>query len=238
MSFSELLGHLFKKEKKTQARASYSEEDLLNLFKDSPESSVVHGYKIPPYMVAKEYSLATFLGIDRFTDVVERNNSIGYVPIGLGKKLESLMYDKTGRPTGNDIYVKTTNSADRDAMFRTGVRCTGNSSSMGVASPHILKDVSLEHVVERFDSFITLIGKIKKNSTFSQGNNAIDETMILSIPKCLKKEEILEWCEEDNLFHIKPEYIVGVVPISPTSEVGDMITREGWLKEQQTSMDK
>ncbi len=223
------------KQTTTTSNGRLTEDQLREMFKDSPISSKETGYKFSISAIVKD-PLATFLFPEQFKTMVNTNNSVGFVDHKLGKKLESLMFDENGNRTNMDIYVKTINSDHRDEIFETGIRCLGNMSSLGSATPKELKDVSLEHTIERFDSFITFIGKLKSKVQLSQGGNYIDETLILAIPKGTKKEDILYWNEESKTFNIRPEFIIGATPISQNSTVTTIASRKAWLQEKEAAL--
>jgi len=83
--------------------------------------------------------------------------------------------------------------------------------------------VSLENTITRIDDLTSLVRSVKSNFGLSQGGNIIDGTIIMQIPRGIPKEELLYYNEQTNTFNIKPEFIVGFLPVNENHIVGDFI---------------
>lgn len=155
---------------------------------------------------------------EAITNMINYANNTGYIPPEVGEFLVACLKD-----TEQETYIKTIHSKDMKSIFEEGIRCLGNSTSGFGNVPRSIDEISLQHTIKSPNMITELLGSIKLAYTKSQGNNPIDGTLIIQIPKNIPKEEIYYFNENSNTFNIKPEFIKGFVSTNEQQIVSDMI---------------
>ena len=195
--------------------------------KHEPPSSAENGYKLSVDTILKEEFPTYFISqLDNYIKTIKDINQTGFVSVEIGEMLENLMYDKSGKKSNNQLYIKTIHSRDLDSIFNEGIRCFGSMSSLGSAPPTKLSNVVLTNTISPINSMMIMISALKNTTFFSAGLNPVNQTLILSIPKNLTKSDILYWNEKSKTFNVKPEFIIGSAPISKDSIVKELTLRE------------
>jgi len=162
--------------------------------------------------------LNNFLFHEQKKKIIDDINNMGYMDPEVGITLKNIIDDQN-----YDTYIKSVHSNDADSITSEGIRCLGTSTSGYNTVPNNINDVSLENTITRIDDLTSLVRSVKSNFGLSQGGNIIDGTIIMQIPRGIPKEELLYYNEQTNTFNIKPEFIVGFLPVNENHIVGDFI---------------
>ena len=165
-----------------------------------------------------QYLQTGFFNNDMVNNMIKHSNTTGYIPLEVGETLVSLLKDEE-----QETYIKTIHSSNLKSIFDEGIRCLGNSASGFGNVPRNINDISLEHTIKPQKMITELLGSIKLAYTKSQGNNPIDGTLIIQIPKNIPNEEIFYFNDSSNTFNIKPEFIKGFVSTNEYQIVSEMI---------------
>lgn len=165
--------------------------------------------------------LRNFLLDQQINNRLSNINNLGYMSNEIGLILKSIIDDQN-----YDTYIKSVHSQDVDSIMNEGIRCLGTSSAISSTNPTDINDISLNNTITKVDDLTILVELVKKHNGFSQGFNAIDGSMILQIPKGINKKEIFYYNEVSNTYNIKPEFIVGFLPVNEKYIVSDFMYKE------------
>lgn len=189
--------------------------------------NVDHGFKLT-IDDAGAY-LKNFLSASQLRERVHNINNIGYMHISTGNMLKSFI-----KNSEYDTYVKSVHSSDIDSIMEEGIRCLGNSSSIGSTNPNNITDISLQHSITKVDDLTILVELVKKHNGFSQGFNKIDGTIILQIPKNISKQELFCYNETSKTYNIRPDFIIGFIPVDENHNVKGLITSINEIESNKT----
>lgn len=165
--------------------------------------------------------LQNFLTKGQKKERLEMINNYGYLSNETGLILKDMIDDPN-----YDTYLKSVHSKDIDSIMEEGVRCLGTTSSISTTNPKSIDEIALEETVSKVDDLTILIDAVKSDYGLSPAFNPIDGSIILQIPKDVTKEEMFCYNENSSTYNIKPEFIVGFLPVNEEHKVSDFIYRE------------
>ena len=165
-----------------------------------------------------QYLQNGFFNNDMLNNMITHSNTTGYIPLEVGETLVNYLKDEQ-----QETFIKTIHSNNLESIFEEGIRCLGNSTSGFGNVPKNINDISLEHTIKPQKMITELLGSVKLAYTTSQGNNPIDGTLIIQIPKDIPKEEIFYFNYNSNTFNIKPDFIKGFVSTNEYQIVSKMV---------------
>lgn len=154
--------------------------------------------------------------VHRLENFINNINTKGFLSYETGAILEKCIQDND-----SDLYTATAHSDNLETIFANGIPCFYREPTL----PELDK-ICITLTARKRTELITTVLGIKDAHSLLGFNKDTNGTVLLKIPKNYSNKDILYFDQENQTYNIKPEFIIGFLPVDDKHNVGELITRE------------
>lgn len=194
---------------------------LKNVFyeeiKPDPRVDSIHGFRLLIDDLSEEFK-ANFKKEEEIHQKLYTINNLGYISVEAGAKLKEIYDDPN-----YDLYTKGINENQLETLLNDGIPCMVVDPQTINNNPYIVNQIPYQGFMTKINDILLLFEIVKKNCGLTQGNNLIDGTLVIQIPKNAVNSDVLYFNKNTNTYNIKPEYLKGFLPVNHSNVVRDWV---------------